>query len=252
MIASKNFIFIHNFRSGGTYLNKFIEEHLGGTFIGYHHNIKDVPKEYLELPRFGAVRNPWDWYVSIYYHCLNFQPVMRTSSVVNHITNYSEEGLAPTITKLIDTSWMKPIDVFEALKHLPYLKDTNNNYLGDNITKEELSDYLSQYTNRGLYSWFVDRMFGNLEDPLTYIGQMESLSKDFEGFLHSIGRPLSSTQVRALHSYPRMNEMKDRNSYVGSVHTPRVADYTKYIYGDLADLISNMDRELITKFGYQY
>lgn len=67
MIVTNKFVFIHLHKSGGTFVNKVIQ----GLFpsarqIGYHYPLNMLPREYHHLPLLGAVRNPWDFYVSYY------------------------------------------------------------------------------------------------------------------------------------------------------------------------------------------
>ena len=67
MIVTEHFVYIHVSRSGGTFLNKLILEHVpGARMLQYHGQLKDLPAEYAHLPVIGFVRNQWDWYVSMY------------------------------------------------------------------------------------------------------------------------------------------------------------------------------------------
>ena len=68
MIVTENFVYVHVSRSGGTFLNKLIlEQFPEARKIQYHGQLRDLPDEYAELPVIGFVRNPWDWYVSMYF-----------------------------------------------------------------------------------------------------------------------------------------------------------------------------------------
>ena len=33
----------------------------------YHGHLRDLPEEFSHLPVIGFVRNPWDWYVSMFF-----------------------------------------------------------------------------------------------------------------------------------------------------------------------------------------
>lgn len=68
MIVTNHFIYIHVSRTGGAFLNKLILEQVpGARMIQYHGHLRDLPAEYSHLPVIGFVRNPWDWYVSMYF-----------------------------------------------------------------------------------------------------------------------------------------------------------------------------------------
>ena len=66
MIVTEHFVYIHVSRTGGTFLNKLILEHVpGARMLQYHGQLKDLPESFAQLPVIGFVRNPWDWYVSM-------------------------------------------------------------------------------------------------------------------------------------------------------------------------------------------
>ena len=45
-----------------------ILEHVPGARMHqYHGHLSDLPEKYRHLPVIGFVRNPWDWYVSMYF-----------------------------------------------------------------------------------------------------------------------------------------------------------------------------------------
>jgi hypothetical protein len=67
MIVTKYFVYIHTSRTAGTYLNKLFLEHVpGAQMIQYHGHLRDLPPAFSHLPVIGFVRNPWDWYVSMF------------------------------------------------------------------------------------------------------------------------------------------------------------------------------------------
>ena len=67
MIVTDHFVYIHVSRTGGTFLNKLIMNRVpGARMLQYHGHLRDLPARYAHLPVIGFVRNPWDWYVSMY------------------------------------------------------------------------------------------------------------------------------------------------------------------------------------------
>ena len=67
MIVTDHFVYIHVSRTGGSFLNKLIMENVpGARMLQYHGHLKELPAELSHLPVIGFVRNPWDWYVSMY------------------------------------------------------------------------------------------------------------------------------------------------------------------------------------------
>src|SRR5437879_4149254 len=65
MIVTDKFVFVHLPRSGGTFVSEVIRKFFPSAHeIGYHLPRTLLPAEYSHLPVLGAVRNPWDFYVS--------------------------------------------------------------------------------------------------------------------------------------------------------------------------------------------
>ena len=104
MIVTDKFVFIHFFRTGGTFINELLLEHVGGKMLCYHGHSSIIPNEYKHLPVIGIVRNPWDWYVSVYYHCVNYLYLMRTPTALNYILDYEPTSFEDSIKKLLTTS----------------------------------------------------------------------------------------------------------------------------------------------------
>ena len=65
MFIADNFIYAHVPRTGGTFTKGIlVTRYPNGCFIDQFASVTDLPARYHSWPTFGAVRNPWDWYVS--------------------------------------------------------------------------------------------------------------------------------------------------------------------------------------------
>ncbi len=74
-------------KTGGVFIRLLLEKYYGdevrlasgktfddpGAPKAQHHAIDDIPAQFRNLPAFGLVRNPWDWYVS-WFHFFNSYP----------------------------------------------------------------------------------------------------------------------------------------------------------------------------------
>ena len=226
MIVTDKFIFIHLFRTGGS----SIISGLNGKMIGYHRPRSLIPDEYSHLPVIGNVRNPFDWYVSVYYHCLNMCYPMRTPTFLNFLIqpdNFSCQkfNFNESIRRLLDTSWMTSNDKERFLSRLQPSYDWKTT-LTDNLRREEGESYLK--SGVGFLSWLFNYMyqFNGSTDGVTY------------------------TRLEDLKNHPKLNAMSGFNLNIGKIKEPRNADYMSYYEDDLIDLILHKDNDYIRRFKY--
>jgi hypothetical protein len=87
MILRDKCLILHMPKTGGVFIRMLLEKHYGNDVMlasgksfedasapwAQHHSIDEVPAEYRDLPAYGFVRNPWDWYVS-WYHFFTSYP----------------------------------------------------------------------------------------------------------------------------------------------------------------------------------
>ena len=231
MLLTDKFIFIHLFRTGGTSINNSFS----GKMLGYHRPRSLIPKEYTHLPVIGNVRNPFDWYVSLYHHALNFSYPMKTPTFLNFILNFKRYNFKESIKRLIDTSWMSPEDKEKSLSYFPTSYNWNTT-LTDNLRKTDFQSYLNNKI--GFLSWLFNYMYGHqgTTDGITYC-RLEHLEKDWSLFLEK--------KI----SYPKLNAMSGVNSVYGKVKEPRQKNYMSYYDDNLIELIMNKDKNYIKKIG---
>ena len=232
MVVTNKLIFIHMFRTGGTSINTS----LNGKRLGYHRPRSLIPKEYEQLPVVGNVRNPFDWYVSLYYHCLNFRYPMKTPTFLNFILDFKQYSFKESIKRLIDPSWMSSKDKEKSLSYFPASYNWNIT-LTDNLRKTEFQSYLN--SNVGFLSWLFNYMYeyNGSTDGITYC-RLEHLENDWSSFL---GKKIS---------YPKLNAMFGVNSVFGNIREPRQKKYMSYYDDDLIELIKTKDKDYIKKFSY--
>ena len=74
MLVTPKFVFIHIPKTAGRFIRHQIVEHAGPVLFrgGLHGPIGRLPVEFKDIPIIAFVRNPWDWYVSWYFHMQGF------------------------------------------------------------------------------------------------------------------------------------------------------------------------------------
>lgn len=70
MILTRDFVFIHLPKTGGTFIRRVMERHAPKEWqtkiYEGHPTVEDIPESHRQLPVIGAIRNPWSFYVSWY------------------------------------------------------------------------------------------------------------------------------------------------------------------------------------------
>ncbi len=86
MILENQAVILHMPKTGGVFIRMLLEKHYGdrvrlatgATFrdptapTAQHHSYDEIPDSAKQLPAFGLVRNPWDWYVSWYHFFMSY------------------------------------------------------------------------------------------------------------------------------------------------------------------------------------
>jgi hypothetical protein len=230
MIVTDKFVFVHLPRSGGTFVSELIRKCFpSAKEIGYHLPRTLLPKEYCHLPVLGAVRNPWDFYVSWYYHVW---PRDAETTLVSWATDNGKAGFAGTTMNVLNLGTNNqrldallerlPADVDYRGKHIP------------NITQNSVRKIRG--SGVGYYTFRFNHLFGDPDDM--FICRFERLREDLIAFFAGIGAVTP--------------ELRD---YVFNTEPKNTADhrhYSTYYTPELANLVSVRDRELIDRYGYVF
>ena len=230
MIVTDKFVFVHFPRTGGTFITDVIMRFFpSAREIGYHLPRSLLPNEYSHLPVLGAVRNPWEFYVSWYYHVW---PRDAATPLLSWLSENGKQQFEGTTRNALNLGTDN--DRLDALiEKLPDEVDYHKRNI-PNITKDALRKIRG--TGVGYYTFRFNHLFGNADE--LFFCRQERLRADLIHFLERIGA--ASDEIRA-----HILESEKKN-------TADHSHYSSYYTPELAELVSIQDRAVIERFGYMF
>ncbi len=188
MLLCKYFVFIHFPRAGGTFIRETLKKHIsddwGMVVNPGHATVLDIPDQYRAIPKFGLIRNPWDWYVS-FYSWWRAMSVIDPKSLEGHILGIANEN-------------------------------TDNDFrtyilnLMDNPTLVNLNIGPLTWVYMMIYGLTPETLFENPENAK--IKKFEELRKELLEILESTNAPISEILRQEILKNPPMNNFK-RTAY---------------------------------------
>ena len=236
MIVTDHFVYIHVSRSGGTFLNKlFMDLVPGARMIQYHGHLKNLPREYAALPVIGFVRNPWDWYVSMYCDYRRKQQY-----VFQILSDRGVLGFQETVSRFLklgddDDRSRRFLDLLS--KAAPVTINPRNPGRRQ-VPGLRSADFASYPENTGYYSWLFQLMFESEISHRIHIGRFENLREEALRLLEETGTPITDEISAYLREARPLNSSERPKSYVGG-YTP-----------NLEQLVADRDRYIVSRFGY--
>jgi hypothetical protein len=230
MIVTDKFVFVHLPRSGGTFVTRVIRKFFPGAHeIGHHLPREFLPREYSHVPVLGTIRNPWEFYVSLYHYVW---PRDAASVLGSWMSENGRLGFKGSTRNLLNLSVNdERLDVL--IEMLPERLDYSKRHI-PSVTKDEMRRVRG--TGVGYYTLRFNQMFGNADD--VFFCPLETLRRDLVSFFEGIGTAT--------------NELRD---YVFGSDKVNAADhlhYSTYYTPELAELVLLRDRPLIERFGYVF
>jgi hypothetical protein len=230
MIVTDKFIFAHLARSGGTFVSDVIRKFFPSAHeIGHHLPRELLPREYSHLPVLGTVRNPWEFYVSLYHYVW---PRDAASVLVSWMSENGRLGFIGSIRNLLDLG-VNDERLNFLIEMLPEKVDYHKRNI-PNITKEAMRRVRG--TGVAYYTFRFNEMFGNADD--VFFCRLETLRQDLVAFFDKIGAATDELRDYVLRS--------DKKNISEHLH------YSYYYTAELAELVSIRDRRLIERFGYAF
>jgi hypothetical protein len=230
MIVTDKFVFVHLPRSGGTFVSEVIKKFFPSAHeIGHHMPRELLPSEYSHLPVLGTVRNPWEFYVSLYHY---LWPKDAASKFVSWMSENGKLGFMGSIRNLLNFGVNdERLDVL--IEILPEYIDYRRRYI-PNVSKDAARGVRG--TGVGYYTFRFNQLFGNADEM--FVCRLETLRQDLVVFFEGIG--LATDELR---NYVLRSEKKNTAEHL---------HFSTYYAPELAKLVSIRDRPLIERFGYVF
>ncbi len=238
MIVTKHFVYIHTSRTAGTFLNKLILEHVpGARMLQYHGHLRDLPGEYSHLPVIGFVRNPWDWYVSMF-----FDYRRKQQYVYQIISERGALGYEETISrflKLGDNSVQSKRLLDQLVKAAPTIINARTparRHL-PGLRSEHFANFPEDH---GYYSWLFKLMFESKKKHPVHIGRFENLREEALDLFMITRTPITEAITSYLEKTEPLNSSARPKTFIGG-YPPA-----------LEQLVADKEKYLIDKFSYEF
>ncbi len=229
MIVTDRFVFLHLHKSGGSFVNECLRQHvLGASQIGYHLPASLIPEAFRHLPVIGLVRNPWSYYVSWY----SFQQQRPQRNALFRVV--SDEGRLDfngTINNMLDLGQNDAM-----LSRLLDLLPKEYGSQGLNLPAFALAPIRGSAL--GFYSYLYQYLYTGVTTAL-HVGRMEDLPEELLRLFEVTRQPVSEALRRHLLNAPPANR---------SAHAPYGSHYDEA----LRERVASRDALVIGRHGYAF
>ena len=264
MIFGEDFVYLELAKTGTSYtrsvLNKLFPDQL--EFVGRHNTFRELEQQYQSRfessLKFGNVRNPWDWYVSLWaYGCMKKGGLYNYTTLSKKYLQQNQKAKFIGRYKLLfsngylrwrqvysDSSnkanfrkWLEMVLVSES-DQLPHHNLYNASLIGRYTFR-----YLNMYTKEldkllEIKSFDQIKAYDTENNFMDYIFQLENINEGLSQF----GNVLSVPKETSSH-------ILSSNTAVNRSHRD---NYRSYYDDKSLSLVESKDRLIIEKYGYTF
>ena len=266
MFIADKLIYLELQKTGCTHLDSLFDACIQGEISGKHNRIP-VDLDIKDKLIVGSIRNPWDWYVSLWAYGCTGAGNIRNNLTGRHIKSHIFQLRSSPFKALfgIQCELLKPVsvwletysdseDVYSFRKWLKMIYSPARKHdIGEDYGLSSVSCFAGLLTYRylRLYSrdisyLYSNKRFGNFNElreyelennVLDFTIHTESLEEGFIQILRRAGYELSDEMLRYIYSRKKINV---------SDHEVTALYYDK----ETTDLVSEKERLIVEKYGY--
>lgn len=217
MVLTRHFVLLHVPRTGGQFLRKVCFERLPSDWfirnaLDAHTPYETVADDFADLPMFSLVRNPWDWYVSIYHFLTGTRGPDDRGPMWDSAYERGSADFKTVVRRLASGEGMEN----------PITKPIMERLDCDHCTAV----------------WW--RIAGaGVEAGKVEVGRFETFQRDFLAFLERHEVPVGANFAEALTSEPPYGSTKRQ-------------PYANYYDDELRELVRRKARRIVDGFGYEF
>jgi hypothetical protein len=230
MLATHKFVFVHLPRTGGTFVSEVIRKFFPSAHeVGHHLPRELIPREYSHLPVLGTVRNPWEFYVSLYHYVLSRD---AESILVSWMSDNRRLDFIGSIRNLLNLG-VNDERLDALIEMLPEHVDYSRRQI-PNVSKDTVRR--TRRSGVAYYTFRFNEMFGDTDD--VFFCRLETLKQDLVAFFEGIG-----VATHELRDYVVREEKKNSSEHL---------HYATYYTPELEELVLMRDWPVIERFGYVF
>lgn len=274
MFVADRLLYLELQKTGGSHIRRLLKQYTDGKAVGKHNRLLVVPEDKAVI---GSIRNPWDWYVSLWAYGVSGKGAIRARTGTGLDFNYYYRMLPKAMGK----NWLTSAELVLSMAHdivkpvsqwqqsyqnstdptlfqhwLKLLFDKKRRFdIGEGYGFSPLTQHAGLLTYR-YFRLFTpgDAVFHNKNladaDALSAYDQknnitkgmirIESLETDFIGLLDEAGVELSKQQKAEI-----------LNKEGGKTNASKRKPASFYYDAESLALVAQGDRYLIEKYGYR-
>lgn len=263
MFVSEKIVYLQLQKTGCTHIASLLKDIVGGEEIGKHNRL---PPDY-QGGKFvlGSVRNPWDWYVSLWaygcggagdvYHRLAARPFDRQGFNANPL----KAGISWLARMKFTRKWRGVYACAENpelfRRWLCMIHDpANHPYLGENYHKSSIRAFAGFYTYRYAYLYLRDaqRLYSGEINTLEELKSLLAYESVLDFVIHQ--EKLEEDVLHALSGSGVSFDLRQRQGILNRNKTntsSRIGSLEYYYDRDSIDLVKTRERAIIEMYGYE-